>query len=219
MAENTAQLEQVNKALLEKEGKYLTFTLGHEEYGLEILKVREIIGYMDITAVPQTPHYVKGVINLRGQVIPVIDLRARFNMELAEITEESCIIVVEIHQDDREFSTGLAVDRVEEVLDIAGEDIEESPQFGSSVNTDFILGMGKVGDSVKILLDIDQVLTSEDISNFAGASDSQPDSTQEVKAEETKAPEQSEQTQQEQPQAEHTESEQPQDDNANENPQ
>ena len=178
MAENTAQIEQVNKALLEKEGKYLTFALGHEEYGLEILKVREIIGYMAITAVPQTPHYVKGVINLRGQVIPVIDLRARFNMELAEITEESCIIVVEIHQNGRNFSTGLAVDRVEEVLDIDGANIEEAPQFGSSVNTDFILGMGKIGDSVKILLDIDQVLTREDISGFAGTSSSQPESKQ-----------------------------------------
>lgn len=199
MVENIAQLEQVNKTLHEKKGKYLTFALGREEFGLEILKVREIIGYMEITAVPQTPHHVKGVINLRGQVIPVIDLRVRFNMESAEITDESCVIVVEIQENNRKFSTGLAVDRVVEVLDIAGDDIEETPQFGSSVNTDFVLGMGKIGDSVKILLDIDKVLTSEDISSFAGIGNSQTYSTQEVHTEESKAPEQTEQEQQEQP--------------------
>ena len=193
------KVEQVNKALLDKAGKYLTFALGKEQHGLEILKVREIIGYMEITAVPQTPHYVKGVINLRGQVIPVIDLRARFNMELAEITEESCVIVVEIQENDRNFSTGLAVDRVVEVLDIAGEDIEETPQFGSSVNTDFVLGMGKIGDSVKILLDIDKVLTSEEISSFAEISNNQPYSSQGARTEKSKEPEPS-QNEQEQPQ-------------------
>jgi len=155
---NTAIQNEQTKVLQDKEGKYLTFALGSEEYGLEILKVREIIGYMDITAVPQTPSYVKGVINLRGQVIPVIDLRSKFGMETAKITEETCIIVVEIRQDGKKFSTGIVVDHVQEVLDIDGENIEESPQFGSSVNTDFILGMGKVGESVKILLDIDKVL-------------------------------------------------------------
>jgi purine-binding chemotaxis protein CheW len=156
---------------LEKEGKYLTFALGSEEYGLEILKVREIIGYMDITAVPQTPHYVKGVINLRGQVIPVVDLRAKFGMETTETTVETCIIVVETGQDNRKFSTGVVVDRVQEVLDIAGQDIEEAPQFGTAVNTDFILGMGKIGDSVKILLDIDRVLAGDDFGSFGGSCD------------------------------------------------
>ena len=168
MAETKTQL---NRAIMEKEGKYLTFALAHEEYGLEILKVREIIGYMDITAVPQTPSYVKGVINLRGQVIPVIDLRAKFGMETAEKTEETCIIVVEIKQDGQDFSTGIVVDHVQEVLDIEGENIEESPQFGSNVNTDFILGMGKVGESVKILLDIDKVLSGTDLNGFAGSTD------------------------------------------------
>ena len=170
MSETTARTQQLNKAIMEKEGKYLTFALGQEEYGLEILKVREIIGYMEITAVPQTPAYVKGVINLRGQVIPVIDLRAKFGMETTERTEETCIIVVEISQGGRSFSTGIVVDHVEEVLDIAGEDIEEAPQFGSAVNTDFILGMGKIGDSVKILLDIDKVLAGDDFDSFGGGS-------------------------------------------------
>lgn len=166
---NEATLEQVNKALLDKAGKYLTFALGKEQYGLEILKVREIIGYMDITAVPQTPDHVKGVINLRGQVIPVIDLRAKFGMDTAEITEQTCIIVCEIKSGKRNFSTGIVVDNVEEVLDIDGQDIEEAPQFGSSVDTNFILGMGKIGDTVKLLLDIDKVLAGEDFSNLTSS--------------------------------------------------
>ncbi len=174
MTDTITQTGQSGKALLDKEGKYLTFALGSEEYGLEILKVREIFGYMEITAVPQTPHHVKGVINLRGQVIPVIDLRAKFGMETAEVTEETCIIVVEISQGDHTFSTGIVVDHVQEVLDIAGEDIEEAPQFGSSVNTDFILGMGKIGETVKILLDIDKVLAGEDFVSLAGPADDSP---------------------------------------------
>ena len=199
---DTSQIEQANKALVDKAGKYLTFSLGQEQYGLEILKVREIIGYMEITAVPQTPHHVKGVINLRGQVIPVIDLRAKFGMATVDTTEETCVIVVEISHNNRQFNTGIVVDRVEEVLDIHGQDIEATPDFGSSVNTDFILGMGKVADSVKILLDIDRVLGSDDFSRFARDDDSQPALRQETHTEESKIPEQ----------------EQPQDKNANENP-
>ncbi len=170
MVESAIQTDQSSKALLDKEGKYLTFALAHEEYGLEILKVREILGYMEITAVPQTPNHVKGVINLRGQVIPVIDLRAKFGMETIDITEETCIIVVEINQGNRTFSTGIVVDHVQEVLDIDGKDIEEAPQFGSTVDTSFILGMGKIGDTVKILLDIDRVLASNDLADFDGNS-------------------------------------------------
>lgn len=148
-------------------GKYLTFALGKEEYGLEILKVREIIGYMDVTAVPRTPDYVRGVINLRGQVISVIDLRAKFGMESAERTEQTCIIVVDIRRDGRRLNTGIVVDRVSEVLNIAGEAIEDAPAFGTSIDTSFILGMGKIGQSVKILLDIDKVLTAEELSNLS----------------------------------------------------
>jgi purine-binding chemotaxis protein CheW len=151
-------------------GKYLTFALGKEEYGLEILKVREIIGYMEITSVPRTPSHVKGVINLRGQVISVIDLRSKFGMESAERTEETCIIVVETRQQGRKLSTGLIVDHVSEVLDIAAEKIEEPPSFDAAVDTDFILGMGKIGESVKILLDIGRVLGAEDVAVAADAS-------------------------------------------------
>ena len=156
----TASLEH-SRAQTLRDGKYLTFALAHEEYGLEILKVREIIGYIAVTAVPQTPHYVKGVINLRGQVIPVIDLRTKFGIETTDVTDETCIIVVEIRHGARKFSTGIVVDRVLEVLDIDGSDIEEAPQFGASVDIAFILGMAKVGESVKILLDIDRVLAGD----------------------------------------------------------
>ncbi|HNU31868.1 MAG TPA: chemotaxis protein CheW [Sedimentisphaerales bacterium] len=155
-----------NKSALDRDGKYLTFALAQEQYGLEILKVREIIGYMDVTAVPQTPHYVKGVINLRGQVIPVVDLRAKFGMEAVDVTDQTCIIVVEINQGQRKSNTGIIVDRVQEVLDIDCKDIEEAPQFGVSVSTDFILGMAKVGESVKILLDIDKVLGREELAEM-----------------------------------------------------
>jgi purine-binding chemotaxis protein CheW len=169
--ESMVQLDTTNKelctTLVEREGKYLTFALANEEYGLEILKVREIIGYIDVTAVPQTPHYVKGVVNLRGQVIPVVDLRAKFGMETTEVTDQTCIIVVEIDQAGRKCSTGIVVDRVQEVLDISGNQIEAPPQFGTAVSTDFILGMGKVGDSVKILLDIDRVLAGSGLGQFA----------------------------------------------------
>lgn len=141
-------------------GKYLTFVIADEEYGLEILKVREIIGIMDITAVPRTPDYVKGVVNLRGKVIPVIDLRLKFGMEEAERTEETCIIVVSVN----DLEIGIVVDRVSEVQDISGHHIEDAPEFGAQVDTEFILGMGKVGDSVTILLDITSVLGSGDVS-------------------------------------------------------
>ena len=145
-------------ALATRGGKYLTFALGKEEYGLEILKVREIIGWLDITALPRTPSYVKGVVNLRGQVIVVVDLRAKFEMEATPKTEQTCIIVVEIAHAGRKLSTGIIVDHVSEVLEIPGENIEDPPTFGTAVATDFILGMGKVGEAVKILLDIDMVL-------------------------------------------------------------
>jgi purine-binding chemotaxis protein CheW len=142
-------------------GKYLTFTLGREGYGIEILKVREIIGYMDITAVPRTPGHVKGVINLRGQVISVIDLRAKFGMSETDRTEETCIIVVETTFNGRKISTGLVVDKVSEVLNIAAENIEPPPTLGG-VDSEFILGMGKIGSAVKILLNIDKVLDAGD---------------------------------------------------------
>ncbi len=141
------------------EGKYLTFVLNHEEYGLEILRVREIIGLMDITPVPQVPHFIKGIINLRGKVIPVVDLRLKFGMPEAEYTKETCTIVVDIEN----RLMGIVVDTVSEVLDIAAKDIEPTPSLGSTIKTDFILGMGKFKGKVKILLDIDKVLTLDEL--------------------------------------------------------
>jgi purine-binding chemotaxis protein CheW len=138
-------------------GKYLTFLLDREDYGVEILKVREIIGLMDITKVPQTPGFVEGVINLRGKVIPVIDLRTKFGLARAEYNDQTCIIVVDVGT-----MMGIIVDTVNEVHDIPAASIEPAPRFGSAVDTSFILGMGKVKDDVKILLDIDRVLTSEE---------------------------------------------------------
>ena len=146
-----------------KSGKYLTFVLAEEFYGLEILKVREIIGLMPITAVPRMPNFMKGVINLRGKVIPVIDLRLKFEMPEADHTEETCIIVVRVG----EVEIGVLVDRVSEVLNIGGADIEDAPSFGTQVNTDFILGMGKAGNRVTILLDIARVLTQGDVAEMA----------------------------------------------------
>ena len=151
----------------ERAGKYLTFRLAAEDYGLEILKVREIIGMMDITAVPRTPTFVKGVINLRGKVIPVVDLREKFGMEAAEQTEETCIIVVDVGK----VEMGIIVDKVSEVLDIPGEDIQDTPSLGTGVNTDFILGIGKTGDGVKILLDIDRVLSVNEVCDLTTVTD------------------------------------------------
>ncbi|MCB9496077.1 MAG: purine-binding chemotaxis protein CheW [Fibrobacteria bacterium] len=150
-------------------GKYLTFRLAAEEYGLEILKVQEIIQLQSITRVPRTPSYVRGVINLRGKVIPVVDLRSKFNIEPTEDTEKTCIIVVQIRTGETLLVTGILIDEVREVLDIQAENIEDAPTFGASVETEFILGMGKVNGQVKILLDIDRVLTDSEASSLRAA--------------------------------------------------
>ena len=158
MSEQTSPMSESSaSSQLQKAGKYLTFVLANEDYGLGILKVREIIGIMDITAVPQMPSYVKGVINLRGKVIPILDLRLKFSMEEIAHTPETCIIVVDVDG----TLIGVIVDQVSEVLDIAAEDIEDPPSIGKTVSTDFILGMGKTKGSVKILLDIDKVLSED----------------------------------------------------------
>ncbi|OGV71498.1 MAG: chemotaxis protein CheW [Lentisphaerae bacterium RIFOXYB12_FULL_65_16] len=144
-------------------GKYLTFKLGSEEFGLAILKVQEIIKMMDITRVPRTPEFVRGVINLRGKVIPVIDLRLKFQMETKAATEKTCVIVVQVTHGDGRVTMGIIVDEVSEVLDIAGEQIEPAPEFGTAVDTAFILGMGKVAKRVVMLLDVDKVLSRGEV--------------------------------------------------------
>ena len=159
---------EVSAAQLARAGKYLTFLLAEEEYGLEILKVREIIQIMAITTVPRTPSYVKGVINLRGKVIPVVDLRLKMGMAEADRSDETCIIVVDIG----EVEMGIVVDRVSEVLDITAENIEDAPEFGVRLSTDYILGMGKLNDKVTILLDISKLLCDAELSNIGLPSES-----------------------------------------------
>ncbi len=149
-----------------KGSKFLSFFLGQEEYGLQILSVREIIGLMDITQVPQTPHYIRGVINLRGRVIPVVELRTKFGMETIEDTEKTCIIVVEVVMQGSAVQMGILVDSVSEVLEIRESEIGAAPSFGGGINTDFIMGMGKIKDEVKILLDIDRVLDEVDVASL-----------------------------------------------------
>jgi purine-binding chemotaxis protein CheW len=163
MSELAEKMDQAVKVMANQEGKYLTFTLAEEEYGIGILKIKEIIGMMSITSVPRTPDFVKGVINLRGQVIPVLDLRRRFGMDEIDYTERTCIIVVEIEGETGTVMIGIVVDSVSEVLNIKGEDIEPTPTFGARLNTDYILGIAKMGGGVKILLDIDKVLSSEEV--------------------------------------------------------
>jgi purine-binding chemotaxis protein CheW len=163
MAELAETMDQAAKVMGEREGKYLTFSLAEEEYGIGILKIKEIIGMLPITSVPQTPDFVKGVINLRGKVIPVIDLRRRFSMGEIEYTERTCIIVVEIESQAGTVMIGIVVDSVSEVLNIRGDDIEDTPTFGTKLDTEYILGMAKLEGGVKILLDIDRVLSASEV--------------------------------------------------------
>ncbi len=156
-------MDQAVKAVADREGKYLTFNMANEEYGIGILKIKEIIGMMSITPVPQTPEFVKGVINLRGKVIPVVDLRLRFGIEEIEYNERTCIIVVEMSGQAGTVQIGIVVDAVSEVLNIKGDDIEDTPTFGAKLDTDYILGMAKMEGGVKILLDIDRVLNADEI--------------------------------------------------------
>jgi purine-binding chemotaxis protein CheW len=163
MTEGYKGVNAALNAIPVREGEYLTFVLDEEEYGVGILKVKEIIGMMPITMVPRKPSYVKGVINLRGKVIPVMDLRLKFDLRAMEYTERTCIIVVEITQMSGNLLIGIVVDSVSEVLNIKSMEIDEAPNFGNQLNTGYILGMAKVKDGVKILLDIDKVLSHEGV--------------------------------------------------------
>ena len=148
-------------------GKYLTVVLDKESYGIAVLKVREIIRMQKITAVPQVPTFVKGVINLRGRVIPVIDLRLKFGLTAA-FAERTCIVVVQIALDDsRNVQMGLVVDSVEEVVNLTGEEIEPTPEFGTRIDTSYLLGLAKIKDTVKTLLDIERVVAPDTVSRLA----------------------------------------------------
>ena len=148
-----------------RDGKFLTFFLAGEEYGVEILKVHEIIGVLPVTRVPRTPEFVLGVINLRGKVIPIMDLRRKFGMEPGEQTAESCIIVVQVNG----VQIGAVVDRVSEVVAIAPADVEDPPSFGADVETEYLLGLAKADGRVRLLLDIDRVLSTSEVVHLANA--------------------------------------------------
>ena len=165
-ARNAMNEEKTEDRIRAQAGKYLTFSLDSEEYGIGILKVKEIIGIVPITPVPQTPDFVKGVINLRGKVIPIVDLRLRFGMHSLDYAERTCIIVVEIHSESNMVLIGMVVDSVSEVLNVDGGDIEAAPAFGTKTDTGYILGMAKMQGGVKILLDIDRVLSADDLSSL-----------------------------------------------------
>lgn len=157
-----AEKKPVNRA-----GKYLTFTLGEEVYGLEILKVQEIIGLMKMTRIPKVPSFIRGVINLRGKVIPVVELRLKFALEATPDNERTCIIVLYVERNGTPVTMGILVDSVSEVLDIAADQVEDAPSFGAAVDTDFLLGIGKVAHKVVMMLDVDRVLTGEDLALVA----------------------------------------------------
>lgn len=156
-------MSEVSKASAAAAGKYLTFALAQEEYGLLVIKVREIIKIMDITAVPQMPDHVKGVINLRGKVIPIIDLRLKFGIAAEAYTERTCIIVAEVEVEARKLMLGVIVDSVSEVLNIAPDEIEPAPDFGERLDTAYMQGIAKVKGKVKILLDLDRVLAADGV--------------------------------------------------------
>ena len=164
MAGSNVMLDNAIEKITIETGKYLTFKLANENYGIGILKVKEIIGMMTITTVPRTPDFVKGVINLRGKVIPIMDLRLKFSMEAIPYNDRTCIIVVEIETDSGTILMGIVVDAVSEVMNISESEIEDTPAFGTSLDTDYILGIAKTEDGVKILLNIDKILSIKDIS-------------------------------------------------------
>ncbi|HTB82376.1 MAG TPA: chemotaxis protein CheW [Candidatus Sulfotelmatobacter sp.] len=148
-------------------GKYLTFTLHTESYGIDVLKVREIIRHAAITPVPQMPKYVRGVINLRGKIIPVMDLRMRFDFPVVDGNDQTCIVVAQVKlPDGKSTQMGLVVDGVEEVINIAAAEIEETPNFGGQICAAYIIGIAKVKDQVKALLDIDGVIGADTLKSI-----------------------------------------------------
>jgi len=167
MGVNAVITEESNNSAVEIKnlgGKYLTFILGKEVFGVQITKVQEIIRMQNVTKVPRVKNFVRGVINLRGKIIPVIELRLKFGMEPQKDTEKTCIIVIQVKSSNADFTIGIIIDEVREVLDISSENIEPPCMVDYSEDQDFILGIGKVADEVKILLDIDQILTISELS-------------------------------------------------------
>jgi purine-binding chemotaxis protein CheW len=156
----------------EEQNQYLTFQLGGEMFAIGILNIKEIIEYGSLTEVPMMPEFIRGVINLRGAVVPVVDLAARFGRKRTEVTRRTCIVIIEVETDDEKHDVGLVVDSVSEVLEIAAGEIEPAPSFGTKIRADFIHGMGKVNGKFVIILSVNNVLSLDDLAmleNTAGA--------------------------------------------------
>lgn len=147
-------------------GKYLTFYLADEEYAVEILKVQEIIQMQNVTKVPRVPPFVRGIINLRGKVIPILELRIKFGMDSVEDTDKTAIVVIKISNGESDVTTGIIIDDVKEVKDLEAGNIEAAPSFGTDIDTDFIMGICKAETNVSILLDIDKILTDKEVSSL-----------------------------------------------------
>lgn len=162
--DTTDILESSGQPVATLAGKYLTFILGHESYGLPVIKVREIIRFVSATHVPQLPEHVEGVINLRGKIIPVINLRRKFGTTASEATERTCTVVVQIGGAGQHGTLiGLVVDGVEEVVQVGAQDIEPTPEFGPNADTQHILGMAKVKGAIKTLLNLDRIISTESL--------------------------------------------------------
>jgi len=151
--------------------QYLTFTLGHEVFALGISSVREVLEFTTITKVPRTPEYIRGVINLRGRAVPVVDVRLKFGMPQTERTVNTCIIIVEVQLGGEELVLGALADAVKEVMDIEPGEVEPAPRMGTSIKADFIQGIGKQNDDFIIILDIDKVFSDEELTQMTAAGD------------------------------------------------
>ncbi len=163
LLDNSKDTDRSTSGLAALVGKYLTFKIGHEMYGLEISKIQEVIKIMDITRIPKMPESIRGVINLRGKVIPVVELRTKFNLGVETECDRACIVVVQITRNDRQVAMGIIIDEILEVRNIEENQLEEAPSFGTDINTDFIFGIGKLGKNVVILLDIENVLSQGEL--------------------------------------------------------
>jgi len=164
--------QAVAELAAEEQNQYLTFQLGGEMFAIGILNIKEIIEYGSLTEVPMMPEFIRGVINLRGAVVPVVDLSARFGRKRTEVTRRTCIVIIEVETDDEKHDVGLVVDSVSEVLEIAAGEIEPAPSFGTKIRADFIHGMGKVNGKFVIILSVNNVLSLDDLAmleNTAGA--------------------------------------------------
>jgi purine-binding chemotaxis protein CheW len=161
--------------LFERAGKYLTFELSNEVYGLPVLRVREVIGKQGVAKIPHAPEYVKGVINLRGKVIPIIDLRMKFGLKQVEQTDRTCIIVVQLNVRKSTVLAGAVVDRVSEVVTVAAADIDDTPDFGDGTNLPYVLGIAKTKDGVRILVDPDVLFEVAQLMQMQAATQSRGD--------------------------------------------